>query len=76
MVSKTHAGTHASFAALTLNTPDFPPDLRGFLGRSHALTNAADYEVGPKRHVPADRAIAALETATRFVDRIAEALAE
>ncbi len=76
MISKTHTGTRARFAELTLNTPDFPSDLRGFLGRSHALKNAADYEIGPKRQIPADRAIAALETATRFVDRIAEALAE
>ena len=73
---KSHAGTRATFAELTRDDERFSPDPRGFLGRSHPLKNAADYEVGPKRHVSPARAAAALDTSARFVARIAAVLAE
>ena len=34
IASKSHAGTRAKFAELTMNDDRFPMDIRGFLGRS------------------------------------------
>jgi uncharacterized protein (UPF0332 family) len=73
---KTHSGTRAKFAELTINDARFPPDVRGFLGRSYPLKNAVDYETGPKRHVSAEDATSALAMAARFVAQIAAILAE
>jgi hypothetical protein len=40
------------------------------------LKTISDYGVGPDATVSSDEALAAIQTATRFVDRIAEILAE
>ncbi|HZU89512.1 MAG TPA: hypothetical protein VE993_09675 [Stellaceae bacterium] len=46
-----------------------------FLSQSYNLKDIADYELGPGAAVPLDRASAAIATAERFVERIAEILA-
>ena len=63
---KTHAGTRAKFAALTRDDAGFAPDIHGF-GKTYPLKNPVDYKTGPKRHVWAETAAIALDTATRFV---------
>ncbi len=70
--SKTHRGVHIQFARLTKNEPNVSPELREFLPQSYNLKAVADYEIGPDATVPLAEAIAAISTAERFVDRIAE----
>jgi uncharacterized protein (UPF0332 family) len=71
-VSKTHRGVHIQFARLTKDEPGISSELREFLPQSYNLKAVADYEVGADATVPLEEAIAAIETAERFVDRIAE----
>lgn len=48
---------------------------RDFLGQAYNLNAAADYEPGgPDAEIPAGRAATAIETAGRFVERIAESI--
>jgi uncharacterized protein (UPF0332 family) len=70
--SKTHRGVHIQFARLTKDEPRVTPELREFLPQSYNLKSVADYEIGPDATVPLAEAMAAISTAERFVDRIAE----
>ena len=74
-VSKTHRGVQIQFARLTKDEPSVSPELREFLPQSYNLKSVADYEVEPDASVPLEEAIAAIETAERFVDRIVELVA-
>jgi len=75
-ISKTHAGVHSQFNLLTKGDSRVGTELRRFLSDAFDLKTVADYEVGPEAQVSLDEAQAAIATATRFVDRIAEILAE
>ncbi|MBO0737952.1 MAG: HEPN domain-containing protein [Alphaproteobacteria bacterium] len=72
---KTHRGVHSQFNRLAKDDPRFDIELRRFLAQTYDLKAVADYEVGPSSAVPLDRAEAAIATATRLVECIAELLA-
>ena len=59
-------------ARLTKDTPQFDTELRAFLGRTYNLKAIADYEIGPDAKVSPEMAADAIETARRFVARMAE----
>jgi uncharacterized protein (UPF0332 family) len=73
--SKTHRGTHARFARLTKDEPRIDAELRRFPPQAYDLKAISDYETGSAALVPLGEAAAALETAERFIERIAELLA-
>jgi len=64
---KRHHGVHTEFAGLTREEPRLDPELRQFLPRSYNLKTVADYEVGDQDDISEQQALAAIETATRFV---------
>jgi uncharacterized protein (UPF0332 family) len=73
--ARRHAGVHSQFNLLTKDDPRVE-ELRHFLTDAFDLKSAADYETGPDAFVSAEEARAAIATATRFIQRIAEILAE
>jgi uncharacterized protein (UPF0332 family) len=74
-VPKTHDGVNSQFGLLTRDLAAVAAELRNFLGRAYNLKAVADYETGPGSIVPRERVEAALATAIRFVDVVAELLA-
>jgi uncharacterized protein (UPF0332 family) len=68
---KTHKGVQTEFLCLTKDDPRFKHGLRIFLAQAYNLKSIADYEEGPDSEVSAERAVAAIETAARFIDCIA-----
>jgi uncharacterized protein (UPF0332 family) len=75
-VFKSHSGVHGEFSRLVKDDPRVDDQLRAFLGRTYSLKAIADYETGPGSHVSAESARDAIEAARRFIDRIAELLAQ
>jgi uncharacterized protein (UPF0332 family) len=75
-VVKRHRGVQRELARLTKDTPQFDPELRAFLGRTYNLKAIADYEIGPDAKVSPEMATHAIETARRFVARMAELIEE
>jgi uncharacterized protein (UPF0332 family) len=75
-IIKTHKGAHTEFARLSLNTPRIDLELRRFLPQAYDLKAICDYELGPDAVVPVDKAEAAVQMATRFVDCIASLIAD
>jgi uncharacterized protein (UPF0332 family) len=73
-VFRRHATVQGEFGRLVRNNPDFDIELRAFLGRSYQLKAIADYEIGPGSKVSADTASASVQTARRFVERVAALL--
>jgi uncharacterized protein (UPF0332 family) len=73
-VPKTHKGTHIQFARLARDEPRIDEELRAFLPRAYDMKTIADYDVGPDAVVDPEKAAAVMETAPRFVARIAELL--
>ncbi len=73
--AKTHKGAHVAFARLTKDEPRVDAELRRFLPQSFNMKAVADYELGPDAVIPPEQAAAAIETASRFVERIAALLA-
>ena len=71
---KTHGGVHREFLRLSRDDAHIAPDLRIFLSQSYNLKFIADYETGPGAKVTAELATATLDTARRFVARIAALL--
>jgi uncharacterized protein (UPF0332 family) len=67
---KTHKGVQTEFLRLK-DDPRFKHGLRIFLAQAYNLKSIADYEEGPNSEVSAERAVAAIETAARFIDCIA-----
>jgi uncharacterized protein (UPF0332 family) len=59
---------------LTKDDPRFDMGVRSFLGRAYNLKAIADYDTGPSAQVSAERASAAIHTARRFVDSVANFL--
>lgn len=73
-IAKTHEGVNSQFNLLTKGDARVDPELRRFLSQAYSLKAVADYEAGAGSIVPRDRAEAAIATALRFVDRVAELL--
>ena len=73
-VAKTHRGVHVQFLKLVAGEPSVDTELRRFLAEGYKLKAIADYEVGPEAVVPLQEAAAAIGTATRFVEAVAELL--
>jgi uncharacterized protein (UPF0332 family) len=71
--TKTHKGAHTEFARLAVTEPSIDVELRRFLPQAYDLKAICDYELGPDAVVPLQRAAAAVETASRFVNCIASA---
>ena len=59
---------HYEFTRLAANESGIDASFPVFLSQAYNLKAAADYETGPSSVVPPERAAAALETATRFVE--------
>jgi uncharacterized protein (UPF0332 family) len=71
---KTHSGVRSEFARLVKDDPRVDNELRGFLGYAYQMKEVADYESGPGSKVSAERALAALRTARRFVECVTSLL--
>ena len=70
-IAKTHEGVNSQFNLLTKGDPRIDTALRRFLTQAYDLKAVADYEAGPNAVVPSERAEAAIQLATRFVDAVA-----
>lgn len=70
-VAKTHRGLRAQFARIARDEPRIDQSLSEFLGRAYELKSLADYGTGTEAAISMATAVAAVETATRFVDCIA-----
>ena len=75
-IAKTHRGTRTVFLELTAGDEAFDREHRAFLAWAYRLKTIADYEVAPRRVVSSAQASTALDTAARFVDRVAAVLAD
>jgi len=73
--AKTHKGVHVQFARLTRQEPRVDLQLRQFLPQSYDIKSIADYGLGSSDDVPVAQAVAAIETAARFVECIGDLLA-
>ena len=65
--AKTHKGVQIEFQRLTKDDSSFGADLRGFLSQTYNLKAVADYETGPGSEVSPEQAVAAVQSARRFV---------
>jgi uncharacterized protein (UPF0332 family) len=65
-----HESVQREFTRLAEHEPGIDKDFPVFLTQAYNLKAVADYETGPGSIVPPQRAAAALDTATRFVDCI------
>jgi uncharacterized protein (UPF0332 family) len=74
--ANSHGGVNSQFNLLTRGDARVDVELRRFLPRAYDLKAVADYEAGPGSMVPLERVAAAIATARRFVDLIAELLDE
>ena len=75
-VAKTHRGVRTAFARLAEKDPRVDRTLTRFLARGYQRKEIVDYAIGPQTSVSETEARQMIETATRFVDRVAEILAE
>jgi hypothetical protein len=73
--SPRRTGASAQFARFARGEPWIDQALAEFLGRAYELKSLADYGTGTEASISFPTAKAAIETATRFVDCIARALA-
>ena len=69
--ARTHRGVHVQFARLTRNEPAIDDELRRFLPQSYDMKAISDYGVGRDDGVPTAQAAVAIESAERFVGRVA-----
>jgi uncharacterized protein (UPF0332 family) len=72
--AKTHQGVQSTFHRLARDEPRIDKAWPPFLTQAYNLKAVADYETGPDSDIPPERAAAALETASRFVEGIANLL--
>ena len=70
-VAKTHNGVRSEFARLAKGEPCIDRAFPAFLGKAYELKTIADYEVDSSVTVSAEDAMAAIDTAVRFVECIA-----
>jgi uncharacterized protein (UPF0332 family) len=75
-VASSHGGINSQFNLVTRDDPRVDTELRRFLPFAYDLKALADYEAGPGSVIPTERVEAALVTATRFIDVVAELLAK
>jgi uncharacterized protein (UPF0332 family) len=73
-ITKSHKRVQGEFGRLTKDDPRVDVELRAFLGRAYNLKAIADYETGPGSRVSAESASAAIRTARRFVECVANFL--
>ena len=73
--AKTHKGAHTEFARLTRGESRVDMELRQFLPKSYDMKSLADYGAGQHSVVSDERASAAIQTAERFIECIADLLA-
>ena len=74
--AKTHCGLRAQFARIAKDEPRIDQSMSEFLGRAYELKSLADYGTGNESSISLVTAKAAVETATRFVDCIADLIGE
>ncbi len=72
--ANTHEGVNSQFNLLTRGDERVDTELRRFLSHAYSLKAIADYETGPDAAVPPERVEAAIGTATRFLDCVAQVL--
>lgn len=68
---KTHSSVQSEFFRLIRDDARLPAELRALLSQSYNLKAIADYEYGDDSGQFAERVIAAVETAGRFVECLA-----
>jgi uncharacterized protein (UPF0332 family) len=73
-IAKTHRGLRAQFALIVKDEPKIDQPVAEFLGRAYELKSLADYGTGTEASISFATAKAAVETATLFVDCIADLL--
>jgi uncharacterized protein (UPF0332 family) len=73
-IARTHRGPRAQFANLARHEPKIDQSLSEFLGQAYELKSLADYGTGTEASISLATARAAIETATRFLDCIADLL--
>jgi uncharacterized protein (UPF0332 family) len=74
-VATTHRGVRSEFARLARREPRIDRELTRFLATAYQLKATADYGIGPTAApITADQAAAAITTAGRFIDTIAQVL--
>ncbi len=73
-IARTHRGLRAQFARLAMDEPHIDRTLAEFLGRAYELKSLADYGTGTEANISVVTAMAAITTATRFVDCVARLL--
>jgi uncharacterized protein (UPF0332 family) len=72
--ANSHEGVNSQFNLLTRGDVRVDAELRRFLLQAYDLKAVADYEAGPDAVVPIERAEAAITTAARVVDCVADLL--
>ena len=72
--AKTHQGVQSELHRLALNEPRIDKAFPPFLTQAYNLKAVADYETGANSEIPSERSAAAIETASRFLECIAELL--
>ena len=71
-VAKTHRGVRAEFARLTRSDARVDRSLSEFLAQAYELKSIADYGTGRDGVVTSEAAAAAVDTAARFIDCVAD----
>jgi uncharacterized protein (UPF0332 family) len=75
-IAKTHTGVRVEFSKLAHKEPRIDRSFLSFLAQAYELKSIADYGVGPIARISVDDAKAVIETAERFIERIAELLSQ
>ena len=73
-IVKTHSGMRSAFARLVKGDPRVDRTLARFLGQAYKLKEITDYGTGPLAVVSTSTAREMIDTAERFIARIAEIL--
>ena len=73
-VLKTHKGVQIEFLALTKNDLAFTADLRVFVSQAYNFKSIADYETDPAFDLSIEKASAAVESSSRFVEAVRSAI--
>ena len=72
--AKTHQGVQSELHRLAFNEPRIDKAFPPFLTQAYNLKAVADYETGANSDIPPERSASAIETASRFLECIAELL--
>jgi uncharacterized protein (UPF0332 family) len=70
-ILKTHRGVQSEFHRLTQKESAVDAELRGFLSRAYSFKTIADYDLGSSVATTEADARLGIETAARFVERLA-----